>query len=525
MLAAVDTGPAAAYEEPSRPGAAAGMHVQSAHAEAAPSPRDRRRDRGVPLYEDLAGRFARAIDAGALRPGDRLPSVRDLRAQERVSTATVMQALARLEWLGYVESRPRSGSFVRARRTCPPPAPTRPSAAARPVTVAGLVARVLAANRDERLTSLAIAGPSPALLPAAALARAASAVGRPGAGAGLAYELPPGCDALRRAVARRALTWGLAPSPDDVVITSGTSEAIHLALAAVARPGDAVAIESPAYYGTLPALEALGLRAIEIPCRADAGLDLDALEAILERQRVAAVVAVPNFSNPLGSLMPDAAKRRLVRMLAAREIPLVEDDIYGDLAFAGERPPAAKAFDREGLVLTCGSFSKTLAPGWRVGFVLPGRFREAVLVRKFALNVATATGPQHAIARFLDSGAYDRHLRRLRAALAASAARMRDAVAASFPAGTRASRPLGGYALWVELPPQVAALDLHASALDAGVAVLPGPLFGPRGGFEHFVRLSFGMPWDDRVRAAVETVGRIATRMADRAAAPARRAR
>jgi DNA-binding transcriptional MocR family regulator len=299
-------------------------------------------------------------------------------------------------------------------------------------------------------------------------------------------------------------------------VTSGASEAVHLALAAVTKPGDAVAIESPAYYGTLQSLAAMGLHAVEVPCCPEVGLDLDALERVLADHQIAAVLAVPNFSNPLGSCMADAAKQRMVELLAAREIPLIEDDVYGDLGFDGSRPPAAKAFDRSGLVLSCSSFSKTLAPGWRVGFIVPGRFKEQVLLRKFALNVGTATAPQRAIARFLESGAYDRHLRRLRAALRSSAERMSAAVTAGFPAGTRVSRPAGGYVLWVQLPENVDALELHARGLDAGVSVVPGHAFGASAaGYEHFVRLSYAPPWSERIHAAVETIGRIATRLAE----------
>jgi DNA-binding transcriptional MocR family regulator len=477
-------------------------------------PRARRRDPGVPLYEDLACRFARSIETGALRAGDRLPSVRALRAQERVSTATVMQALAKLESLGLAESRPRSGYFVRARLVCPAPAPTRPRPTPRPVTITALLTRITESNRDEHLVALGPAVPAPALLPVAALSRALAAVSRPALGGGLAYEKTAGADALRRSIARRAVTWGVTGDPEEVVVTAGASEAVYLALSAVAKPGESVAIESPAYYGTLKALETLGLRAVEVPCRPETGLDLDALERILERQRVAAVLAVPNFSNPMGSLMPEAAKRRLVRMLAERRLPLIEDDIYGDLAFGGGRPPSAKAFDRDGLVLTCSSFSKTLAPGWRVGFILPGRYRDGVLLHKFALNLSTSSAPQRAVARFLDSGAYDRHVRRLRAVVAETAQQIRATVTATFPAGTRVSQPAGGLVLWVELPEAVDALELYDRALDAGVSIVPGHLFGPCGGYQHFIRLSCAHAWTDPVRHAVETVGRIASRMA-----------
>lgn len=466
----------------------------------------------VPLFEQLAQRYAAAIQAGTLRPGDRLPSVRTLRAQENLSTSTVMQALARLETLGLVEARPRLGTFVRSRNATPPPAPTRPDERPRPVTHSGLIAQILAGVGDERLVPLGVSEPSPSLLPTAELARAASAVFQRTADAAIRYEAPSGYAPLRRAIARRALTWGFAASQEEVVVTCGASEAIHLALSAVTQLGDVVAIESPAYYTTFQVLEALGLKALEVPCHPETGLDLDALQRILGVQRIAAVLAVPNFSNPLGSCMPEASKHRLVQMLAEREIPLIEDDVYGDVGFSG-RPVSAKAFDTAGRVILCGSFSKTLAPGWRVGYVLAGRHQERVLLRKFALNVATGTGPQRAISRFLESGAYDRHLRRLRQALAVASEEMRGAVSRCFPSGTRVSRPQGGYSLWIELPERLDASVLHTTALRAGVSVVPGSLFGLGSAYSHCLRLSFGLPWSERLGVAIETLGKIASRM------------
>lgn len=473
-----------------------------------------RGSRGIPLFEQLAQRYIKAIEANTLRPGDRLPSIRAMRSQERLSTSTVMQALARLESLGLVEARPRLGAFVRTRRGLPTPGSSRPDARPRPVTHSALIAQVLAGLGDERLVPLGVSEPSPSLLPTEELSRAASAVYRQATDAALRYEAPSGYAPLRRAIARRALTWGFAASPDDVIVTCGASEAIHLALSAVTRLGDVVAIESPAYYTTFQVLEALGLKALEIPCDSETGLDLDTLERILRARRIAAVLAVPNFSNPLGSCMPEGAKRRLVRMLAEHDVPLVEDDVYGDVGFEG-RPLAAKAFDTAGGVLLCGSFSKTLAPGWRIGYILPGRHHERVLLRKFALNVATGTGPQRAIARFLDSGAYDRHLRRLRVALSRSAEKMRTAVEWSFPRGTRVSRPRGGYSLWVELPGAIDGSAVHAQALKAGVSLVPGALFGLGGTYSHCIRISFGHAWSDCMHLAVEGVGRIASGMLD----------
>lgn len=482
---------------------------------AADTPGVRPSDAAPPRYEQIARRYAEAIEAGTLAPGERFPSVRQLATEEDVSVTTVVQALARLEALGLVEARPRSGHFVRHRPRPPAPQPQHPraTAAARAVSVSALVTEVYRASRDPKVVSLSTADPSPELLPTAALTRAVAASLRHPREAGTRLELPPGLETLRRAVARRALGWGCQVSEDDVIITSGASEAVQLCLLAVARRGDVVAVECPAYYGTLQTVEALGLRVLEIPCHPDHGMDVEALAARLDRHRAAAVLAVPTFSNPLGSSMPDQAKERLVRLCSARGLPLIEDDVFGELAFGPTRPRPAKAFDEDGTVMLCSSFSKTLAPGYRVGFVIPGRHRERVEGLKFATSVASPTLEQRAIARYLEGGAYDRHLRTLRDRLASIEACTASAVAQSFPAGTRVSSPKGGSFLWVELPPQVDAMTLHARALDAGVSISPGPLFSPSGGHRNCIRLSCAAPWTPAVDAAVRLVGRLASRL------------
>jgi DNA-binding transcriptional MocR family regulator len=278
----------------------------------------------------------------------------------------------------------------------------------------------------------------------------------------------------------------------------------------VGPEGDAIVVESPAYYGALQLIESLGMRALEVPANPGTGIDLGLLEAALRQPRVKACLLVTSFSNPLGALMPDEAKRELVRMLARREIPLIEDDIYGDLHFDGARPRPARAFDRNGLVMLCGSFSKTLAPGYRVGYVVPGRFRDQVERLKFAQTVATPTLPQMAIADFLENGGYERHLRRLRRSLAEQVARVSESIAMHFPAGTRISRPRGGFLLWVEMPHGKSALELHDRALARGVSVAPGPIFSAKQRFASCVRVSCGFPWSATIERGIRTLGEIA---------------
>jgi DNA-binding transcriptional MocR family regulator len=464
------------------------------------------------LYELLAQDLTSLVARGTLRPGDRMPSVRALSDQRGVSVSTVLQAYLLLESRGVVETRPQSGHYVRATRAqlAPEPRPPRGSAQAARPTVSDLVARVYGASRDPSMVLLGAGFMSPSLLPTERLNRGLAAVARAAGGAGIAYDPPPGLPALRRQIARRAAEWGVAISADDVVTTFGTMEALHLCLRAVAQSGDTILVESPAYYGVLQLIESLGMRALEIPANPGTGIDLGLLDAALRQHRVKACLLVTNFSNPLGALLPDAAKEELVRLLARREVPLIEDDIYGDLHFEGARPRPARAFDEHGNVMLCASFSKTLAPGYRVGYVIPGRYRDAVERLKFAQTVGTATLPQMAIADFLENGGYERHLRRLRRKIADQVARVSEAIAQEFPAGTRISRPKGGFLLWVEMPPGKSALELFSRALERKISVAPGPIFSAKGRFGTCVRISCGFPWSDTIDGAIRTLGRIA---------------
>ncbi len=469
------------------------------------------------LYEQLADKLCDAIATGTLRPGDRLPSVRQLSNQERVSISTVLQAYVHLESLGLVETRPQSGHYVRRRERPRPAEPqvSRPATTASPVSVSALVSRVYRSASDPRVVQLGASIPSTELLPTQRLNRELATLAREAGDHGIEYDMPPGCLELRQQIARRSLEWGCSLSPDDFITTFGASEAVYLALRAVARAGDTIAIESPAYYGTLQAIESLGLRALEISSHPRHGLELEALEAVLEKRRVAAVLSVPSFSNPLGSCMPEEHRQRLVALLARHDIPLIEDDIYGDLFFGPERPHSCKAFDTEGRVLLCGSFSKTLAPGYRVGWIVPGRYRERVELLKFAQSVATATLPQLAIASFLRNGGYDRHLRALRRRLAAQMEQMTEAIAEHFPEGTCVTRPIGSSLLWVEMPATVDALALHARALEAGISIAPGPIFSAQPQrYSHFIRMSCSQPWSPRIEAAVATLGSLARSLA-----------
>jgi DNA-binding transcriptional MocR family regulator len=463
------------------------------------------------LYTQVAHKIERLIRDGALRPGDRIPSVRRASVQHGVSLNTAIQAYLSLENRGWIEARPKSGFFVRAqlRDMVQEPGISRPVAVAKRVGVGSLLSRLFDAVRLPEVVPLGAAYPGMENLPVAKLTRIMAAVARRVGPRGVSYDMPPGAEPLRRQIAKRSLDWGSRLSPDEIITTCGGTEALTLCLRAVAKPGDVIAIESPAYFGVLQAIEHLGLKALEIPMHPRDGLQLDALERALKSRRIAACLAVPNFSNPLGSLMPEANKQRLVELLSRREVPLIEDDINGDLSHHGPRPRVAHSYDQRGLVLLCGSFSKTVAPGYRVGWVAPGRFYEKVKALKFTTTLATATLPQLAIAEFVANGGYDHHLRTLRQHFAEQIRRMSDAVAHAFPAGITLTRPSGGFVLWLELPPKISALKLHEQALAEKISIAPGPMFSATQGFQNFIRINCGHPWSARLAQAVETLGRL----------------
>ena len=464
----------------------------------------------TPLYQNVAAELAQRIAEGHYAPGARLPGVRSVARQRGVSVATVVAAYRRLEDEGHIEARARSGFYVRARRPLHTIEPQRRVAAPRPRLVSGqdMAMALIKASNDTRIVQLGAAVPDPDYLPTQAVARALALVARLQRTRSAGYMMPPGAPELRQQIARRMSESGGRIPADDIVITTGCQEALSLALRAVTQPGDVVAVESPAFYGLLHVMESLGLEALEIPSHPREGMALDALGFALDRWPVKACVVVPNYSNPLGFLMPDANKYALVSLLGKHGVTLIEDDVYGDLGFDHRRPTTCMALAPRADIIHCSSFSKTLAPGLRVGWVATGKHRERIEYLKYVSSIASPTAPQLAVADLLESGRYERYLRDVRGRYANAVARMGDAVMKYFPEGTRVSQPLGGFVLWVELPGKIDSFELARRALKQGVSIAPGPLFSASGKFRNFIRLSCARVWDDRLeRALVKLAG------------------
>lgn len=462
-------------------------------------------------YEQLATELAGMIAGGVLAHGDRLPSVRRLAQERRLSMSTVVQALRQLEDRGMIEARPQSGFFVqRPGNPRAEPALRLTPVAPMPVDISQRLVRVLQACMKPGVAPLAAALPAPELLPVAALHRLYASVARRHprlleGGNHFNADEP----SLVRQLVRRSLGWGGPLAAEEFVITHSCTEALGLCLRAVTRPGDTVAVESPAYYLMLQLLESLGLKALEIPTDPRTGMSVEALDLATRNAGVAACLIVSNGSNPLGCVMPDERKRAFAALTAARGVAVIEDDIYGDLYMGNARPWPIKAFDKAGNVMLCSSFSKSLSPALRIGFVAAGRYRPAVALQKTISSGGTNPITQHVLAEYLESTAYDRHLRTLRRNYQKQVDAMRQAIGRYFPAATCITQPQCGYVLWVELPEEIDTSRLFERAIAENLSYVPGELFSASGMYRNCLRLNCGNPHTPEIESAVRRLGTI----------------
>ncbi|MDB9528201.1 PLP-dependent aminotransferase family protein [Oscillatoria sp. CS-180] len=464
------------------------------------------------LYEQVAERLQALITEGTLQPGHRLPSVRKLREQLSVSTSTVLEAYRVLEDRGLITVRPQSGYYVRqtVSTLLKEPSPTAPPLHVHDVDII-FDFQVTSTLQDEDRIPLGAAFPVMELLPLAQLNRLMGKVLRENPEKAHAYGGPIGCEELRVELAKRMLNCGCSITPDQLMITNGANEAMYLALQALTKPGDVVAVESPTYFTFLEAMKTLQLKALTLPTHPREGVSLPHLEEALKTGRVKAVLLVSNFSNPVGCCMDDVKKKKLVELLNQYDAVLIEDDVYGELYFEGTRPKAIKAFDTGDRVIYYSSLSKTLSPGLRIGWCAGGPYQPAISKLKSVINLGTAIAPQLTVSTFLSNGGFDRHLRQLRRAYQSQMARMQQAISDYFPAETRITRPSGGHVLWIEMPDGFDVLKLYRDASQYRISIAPGVMFSASGKcYGNCFRINTAVPWSETIDKAVETLGYLA---------------
>ncbi len=466
--------------------------------------------RAALLYETIADKVTCLIEEGTFKTGDRVPSIRNLSKQMKVSINTVKEAYALLEDRRIIEARPQSGYYVAPNLPDIPHEPKfrKKEFSAKDVSTGEVTLQVIRDAHNTDLIQFGAAVPDLDLLPVAKLNRMLTAEAKKFPAESVLYAIPPGSERLRTQIAKQMINAACMLKPDEIVTTFGASEAIYLALKAVCKPGDTVVVESPTYFSFFHILQELKLKPLEIPVSFKDGISLDALSYVLENTHVHACLVITNFNNPVGVSIPDENKKELVKLLARYNVPLIEDDVNGDLSFKDQRPSVAKSYDTEGNVLLCSSFSKTLAPGYRVGWIAAGRYQEDIERIKLVTNVATSAPVQLAIAEFLANGGYDHHLRSIRRAYAKKAAFLAEAVSHFFPQGTRVTRPEGGTTLWVELPESVDSLTFYDESVKNGITIAPGSIFSSTDKFRHYFRLNAAC-WSDKNEWVMERLGKI----------------
>ena len=465
-------------------------------------------------YDQIANQLEDSILNNILKVGEKLPSVRLLSKQQQVSPSTIFKAYYQLEAKGLIEARPKSGYYVRFRHAerSAPVSPTTTQPNAKSIDTSEIIKELEELRNSENILKLASSVPSSKLLPMAKLNKSAAEALRLEKNLILRYTHPQGHPELRRLIAQQLLNWGGNFRSEDLVITAGCMEALNISLMITTQRGDVIAIDQLTYFSIHQAVEVLGLKAVSIPVTPK-GLDLDFLKKAIAKYPIKAGLFVTNFHNPTGVCLPDLQKKELVELMTAKQIPLIEDDIYGELYFGKNRPSTCKFYDTEGWVLYCSSLSKTIAPGYRIGYCQPGRFLEKFAHQKRILSLSTSSLPQLALLNFLKKGRYDFHLRKLRTALHTQALRYSQCVLQYFPKNIYFSVPEGGFNLWIEFPKDFDGYQLFKAAKDQHIGIAPGQIFSVEPEFKHCIRLSFAEPFSEEVELGIKRLGVLAEKL------------
>jgi DNA-binding transcriptional MocR family regulator len=462
------------------------------------------------LYEILAADISLKIDQQVFRPGEKLPSVREMHKVLNKSITTVSKAYELLESMDLIFARDRSGYYIRdsIHSGINKPKKSESNLSPKLIRRSSIVEEVLDSLGDESKIQLGVAYISPVLFPFSQYTKILKNLTKKEVRRAIVFDKPEGLLKLRQQISLKYMGLLKGIGPDDIIITNGCTEALVTCLLAFLNKGDIVAIEVPSFYGIFTIIENIGAFVLEIPTCPENGVDYDSLEKAVESKKIKCCILNSNFQNPLGSLISDSKKEKIVRLLNKHGIPLIEDDIYSELYYEKQRPLPLKHFDTKNLVITCSSFSKTLAPGLRVGWVIPGKkFREKILKIKSGISISTSTLDQYILAKFIETGLYDKHLRRFRNILRKQLHLVVKAIDQYFPEEIAMVIPKGGFLLWIQLPKGVDSVRLYRDLLTENIVILPGPVCSSSEGFAEYIRLSCGSPFDDIMKNALKTIG------------------
>ncbi len=468
-------------------------------------------------YEEIAGYISQAIVDGVIPCGSKLPSLRRMSIRFDCSVSVVMQAYEELEKQGKTYAVEKSGFFASLPLRNPLPAfqkdsYTLKSEKARPLSIIG---KIVEASNDKTIVPLGAGIPCESLLPLAALKQSIGRVLREDASLLQRYSNEAGDLRLRNEICKILLIRGIRVSPGEILITNGCTEALSLAIQAATSPGDAIAIESPVFMGAIQIMKELNRRIVSLPTSAQNGMDLDSLETTLRNGEVKAVMMTAAFQNPLGFVMPPEKRKRAVELADRYGITIIEDDLYSESSHNHSVERSLKSFDGKGKVIYCSSFSKTVSPGLRIGWMIGGDYHQKCRNLKTTQNLGGSPLLQAALADFLVTGRYDYHVKTLQKAFCRQAAEMKMLLSSAFPSDTAISSPGGGLFYWVELPGRIDTLKLFNQALKEKISLAPGQAFCSGEHFRNCLRVSFASPVTDEIRSGIRRLGNMIKNLLD----------
>ncbi|MFY8274534.1 PLP-dependent aminotransferase family protein [Pseudoalteromonas sp. SSDWG2] len=466
------------------------------------------KQRATYLYQQVIDLIKDMQLHGTLSAGEKLPSLRNMAQKLSVSIPTVQQAYQELERQGVISAREKSGFYLNALdKACSQPRRTSVTKSPVEVNKQALIEQVFEGLHRPGVVPLGIANPVAASPTDKVLSRTMRKVMNLAGHKAINYGPSDGFGALKKQIINRYLDCALGVNSDELIITNGAQEALHIAIRCVTSPGDIVAIESPCYFGIVEMLESLGVKVIEIPLCPQEGMCVEDLERAFAQHDIKACIVSTAISNPLGSRMNDERRQQLVRVIESHGAVLIEDDVYGELAYENHDLKPAQYYSSTGNVITCSSFSKTAAPSYRIGWLIASKYAPKARRLKRAMSCSSSLMNQWTLSEFLNSGDYDKNLKVLRQRLALNKERMRALVQKHFPEGTRMTNPQGGCVLWLQLPTQFDVVELFHVALDNGISITPGAIFSATDKYRQCMRLSFGLVWSDEVEKAVARLG------------------
>lgn len=462
-------------------------------------------------YEKIIDYIQSAINKGVLKFNGKLPSLRKISTEFDCAISVAMQAYTELEVRGRIYAVEKSGFFVseQSKHNIPSPQKEKHKLESEISKSNNLTKMVIDLSINKSVVNFGAGVPDQAILPINRLKKSFIKISKEQPQLLSQYSCVNGFEKLRQELAYLMLNKGVNVSSEELIITNGCSEAVAIAIKAVTSAGDTIAIESPVFFGIINILEQLERKVIELPTSPDKGIDLVTLEQLIKNKKVSACIITATFQNPLGHIMPQASKRKLVDLAARYNIPIIEDDLYGECSFNNKNYHPLKYYDYADIVLYCSSFSKTLSPGSRIGWLIPSQYKLQCESIKIAETFGGPVIVQAAMADFLHENGYEYHIKRLRKFISVQTHQVKQFILKYFPSDIKVTNPQGGYFLWIELNKNINTMELFHEAIKNNISIIPGPVFSTSNKYNNCFRISCGSPITEKIEHGIKKLAKM----------------